>query len=99
MGLHDQLNDKASAVQVLDAAVQHWKRDGSSAEKLALLLTECAAYKLRRGMSAEALASYGELIELQPDNHEAVREHVCCCAGHALSSNYYRPPARHPPTP
>ena len=80
VGLCDQLNDKAGAIATLDNAVKHWKQQKEQAAKLSTLLKECAAYKLRRGMSAEALKTYGELIELQPDDHVAVASAIVAAA-------------------
>lgn len=75
----DQLQDKPAALQVLDAAVAHWQ-SAKDAEKLSTMLKECASWKLKRGMSAEALKTYGELIEMQPDNHGAVASAIVAAA-------------------
>lgn len=79
VNLMDQLQDKPGALQVLDAAVAHWQAE-KDAEKLSTLLKECAAWKLKRGMSAEALETYSQLIKLQPDNHGAVASAIVAAA-------------------
>ena len=79
VNLLDQLQDKPAALKVLDAAVAHWQAAGH-AEKLSTMLKECAAWKLKRGMSAEALETYGELIKLQPNNHGAVASAIVAAA-------------------
>ena len=71
VNLLDQVQDKERPLVVLDAAVAHWKSRKDSA-KLGLLLQECAAWKLKKGMKAEALETFSSLIKLQPDNHSAV---------------------------
>lgn len=79
VNLLDQLQDKPGALQVLDSAVAHWQ-SAKNAEKLSTMLKECAAWKLKRGMSAEALETYGKLIEMQPDNHGAVASAIVAAA-------------------